>query len=100
MCYNSQINSHGNYVRYGLPCQRFHDLFFIWYCFIALKHKSSEKDLTSQDISQNIAKLTEGVSDEGKRDVLIFGIVNRADNYNTKDQKESYILSKMELRKT
>ena len=44
--------------------------------------------------------MTEEVSDGGKRDVLIFVIVNRADNSNAKDQKESYILSKMELRKT
>ena len=45
------------------------------------------KDLTPQNIAQNILKLAEEVSDGGKRDVLVFGIINRGDDYHVKVQK-------------
>ena len=46
-----------------------------------------KKDLTPQKIAQNILKLLEEVSDGGKRDVLVFGINNRGDDYHVKVQK-------------
>ena len=36
-----------------------------------------KKDLTPQKIAQNILKLAEEVSDGGKRDVLVSGIINK-----------------------
>ena len=39
-----------------------------------------KKDFTPQKITQNILKLAEEVSDGGKRDVLVSGIINRGDD--------------------
>ena len=36
-----------------------------------------KKDLTPQEIAQNILKLAEEVSDGGNRDVLVSGIIRR-----------------------
>ena len=47
---------------------------------IVLLHCSTndfKKDLTPQKIAQNILKLAEEVSDGGKRDVLVSGIINK-----------------------
>ena len=46
-----------------------------------------KKDLTPQKIAQNILKLVEEVSEGGKRDVLVSGIINRGDNFNPQVQK-------------
>ena len=57
---------------------------------IVLLHCSTndlKKDLTPQKIAQNILKLAEEVSDRGKRDVLVSGIINRGDDFNAKMQK-------------
>ena len=57
---------------------------------IALLHCSTndlKRDLTPEKITQNILKLAEEVSDGGKRDVLVSGIVNEGDDLNTKVQK-------------
>ena len=43
--------------------------------------------LTLQKIPQNILKLAEEVSDRGKRDVLVSGIINRGDDFYAKVQK-------------
>ena len=45
-----------------------------------------KKDLTPQKIAQNILKLAEELSDGGKRDVLVSGIIKRGDNFNAKVQ--------------
>ena len=58
-----------------------------------------KKDLTPQIIAQNILKLAEEVSDGGKRDVLVSGIMNRGDDYNTKVQKVNEFLSEIRTRK-
>ena len=52
-----------------------------------------KKDLTPQKIVQNILELAEEVSDGGKRDVLVSGIINRGDDYNAKVQKVNQFLS-------
>ena len=46
-----------------------------------------KKDPTPLKIVQNILKLAEEVSDRGKRDVLVSGIINRGDDFNVKMQK-------------
>ena len=58
-----------------------------------------KKDLTAQKIVQNILKLTEEVSDGGKRDVLVSGIINRGDEFNTKVQKVNEFLFEKRTRK-
>ena len=58
-----------------------------------------KKDLTPQKIAQNILKLLEEVSDGGKRDVLVFGINNRGDDYHVKVQKVNQFLSELRTRK-
>ena len=44
-------------------------------------------------------KLAEEVSDGGKRDVLVSGIINRGDDYNAKVQKVNELLYKIRTRK-
>ena len=44
-------------------------------------------------------KLAEEVSDGGKRDVLVSGIINRGDDYNAKVQKANELLYKIRTRK-
>ena len=44
-------------------------------------------------------KLAEEVSDGGKRDVLVFGIINRVDDYTAKVQKVNEFLSEIRSRK-
>ena len=46
-----------------------------------------KKDPTPLKIAQNILKLAEEVSDRGKRDLLVSGIINRGDDFNAKMQK-------------
>ena len=46
-----------------------------------------KKGLTPQKIAHKILKLAEEVSDGGKRDVLVCGIINRGDDYHAKVQK-------------
>ena len=58
-----------------------------------------KKDLTAQKIVQNILKLAEEVSDGGKRDVLVSGIINRGDDFNTKVQKVNEFLFEKRTRK-
>ena len=58
-----------------------------------------KKDFTPQKIAQNILKLAEEVSDGGKRDVLVSGIINRGDDYNAKVQKVNEFLSEIRTRK-
>ena len=58
-----------------------------------------KKDLTPQKITQNILKLSEEVSGGGKRDVLVSGIINIGDDYNTKVQKVNQFLSEIRTRK-
>ena len=58
-----------------------------------------KKDLTPQKIAQNILKLAEEVSDRGKRDVLVSGIINRGDDDNAKVQKVNEFLSEIRTRK-
>ena len=53
----------------------------------------SKKDLTPQKIAQNILKLAEEVSDGGTRDVLVSGIINGCDDFNSKVQKVNEFLS-------
>ena len=53
----------------------------------------SKKDLTPQKIAQNILKLAEEVSDGGTRDVLVSGIINGGDDFNSKVQKVNEFLS-------
>lgn len=62
-----------------------------------MRHKSF---LCPQDIAQNITKLAEEASDGRMRHVLIFRIVNRADNFDAKRYKVNYILTRMEVGKT
>ena len=52
-----------------------------------------KKDLAPRKIAQNIFKLAEEESDGGKRDVLVFGITNRGDDFNAKVQKVNEFLS-------
>ena len=58
-----------------------------------------KKDFTPQKIAQNILKLAEKVSDGGNRDVLVFGIINRGDDYNAKVEKVNELLSEIRTRK-
>ena len=58
-----------------------------------------KKDLTPQKIAQNMLKLAEEVSNGGKRDVLLSGIINRDDDYHAKVQKVNKFLSKRRTRK-
>ena len=44
-------------------------------------------------------KLAEEVSDGGKRDVLVSGIINRGDDYNPKVQKVNELLYEIRTRK-
>ena len=44
-------------------------------------------------------KLAEEVSDGGKRDVLVSGIINRGDDYNAKVQKVNELLYEIRTRK-
>ena len=44
-------------------------------------------------------KLAEEVSDGGKRDVLVSGIINRGDDYNAKEQKVNELLYEIRTRK-
>ena len=44
-------------------------------------------------------KLAEEVSDRGKRDVLVSGIINRGDDYNAKVQKVNELLYEIRTRK-
>ena len=44
-------------------------------------------------------KLAEEVSDGGKRDVLVSGIINRGDDYHAKVQKVNEFLSEIRTRK-
>ena len=77
----------------------------IWLIFppdIVLLHCGTndfKKDLTPQKITQNILKLAEEVSDGGKRDVLVSGIINRGDDYHAKVQKVNEFLSEIRTRK-
>ena len=59
----------------------------------------SKKDSAPQKIARNILKLAEEVSDGGKRDVLISGIINRGDDYHAKVQKVNEFLSEIRSRK-
>ena len=59
----------------------------------------SKKDSAPQKIARNILKLAEEVSDGGKRDVLVSGIINRGDNYHAKVQKVNEFLSEIRSRK-
>ena len=43
--------------------------------------------------------MAEEVSDRGKRDVLVSGIINRGDDYNAKIQKVNEFLSEIRTRK-
>ena len=58
-----------------------------------------KKDLTPQKIAQNILKLAEEVSDEGKRNVLVSGIINRGDEFKATVQKINELLSEQRTRK-
>ena len=58
-----------------------------------------KKDLTPQKIAQNMLKLAEEVSNGGKRDVLLSGIINRDDDYHAKVQKVNKFLSERRTRK-
>ena len=58
-----------------------------------------KKTLTPQKTAQNILKLAEEVSDGGKRDVLVSGIINRGDDYNAKVQKVNEFLSEIRTKK-
>ena len=58
-----------------------------------------KKDLTPQKIGQNILKLAEEVSDEGKRNVLVSGIINRGDEFKATVQKINELLSEKRTRK-
>ena len=58
-----------------------------------------KKDFTPQKIAQNILKLAEEVSDGGKRDVLVSGIIKRGDDYNAKVQKVNEFLSEIRTTK-
>ena len=58
-----------------------------------------KKDLTPQKIAQNILKLAEEVSNGGKRDALLSGIINRGDDYHAKVQKVNKFLSERRTRK-
>ena len=69
---------------------------------IVLLHRSTndfKKDLTSQKIGQNILKLAEEVSDGGKRDILISGMINRSDDFNANVQKVNEFVSEIRTRK-
>ena len=46
-----------------------------------------KKDITPQKIAQHILRLAEEVSEGGKRDILVSGIINRGDDFNTQVQK-------------
>ena len=46
-----------------------------------------KKDPISQKIAQNILKLAEEVSDWGKGNILVSGIISRGDDFNIKVQK-------------
>ena len=77
----------------------------VWLIFppdIVLLHCGTndfKKDITPQKITQNILKLAEEVSDGGKRDVLVSGIINRGDDYHAKVQKVNEFLSETRTRK-
>ena len=58
-----------------------------------------KKDLIPQKIAHNILKLAEEVSDGGKRDGLVSGIINRGDDYHAKVQKVNEFLSEIRTRK-
>ena len=58
-----------------------------------------KKDLTPQKTAQNILKLVEELSDGGKKDILVSGIINRGDDYHAKVQKINEFLSEKRTRK-
>ena len=60
---------------------------------------TNDFNLTPQKITQNILKLAEEVSDGGKRDVLVSGIINRGGDYHAKVPKVNEFLSEIRTRK-
>ena len=58
-----------------------------------------KKDLFPQKIAQKVLKLVEEVSDGGKRDLLVSGIINRGDDYHAKVQKVNEFLPEIRTSK-
>ena len=58
-----------------------------------MRYKWFKKRTYSSENRTEILKLAEEVYDEGKRDVLVSGVINRGDDYNTKVQRVNEFLS-------
>ena len=73
--------------------------FCAWYCVITLGYKWFKKRTCSPENCTEHIEVGRKVSDGGKRNVLVSGIVNRGDDYNAKVQKVNDFMSEIGTRK-
>ena len=97
--YSGKIDSWSNNRGNDPPCQRLYGWFCAWYCVITLCYKWFKKRTYSSENYTEHIEVGRRVSDGGKRDVLVSGIINRSDDYNAKVQKVNEFLSEIRTRK-